>query len=98
MRSVCRYGAVRAADLDAFVPLQSHPAQIVENRLFGRARRAFEVGVLDAQDERAALPARQQPVKQRGSGVTDVQMAGGRWRETNSHEWHLILPAWYASP
>ena len=78
--------AVGAAGLDPFVPLQAHPAQIVENRLLGLARRALEIGVFDAEDERAVLAARQQPVEQRRSGVTDVQMACRGRGETNSHE------------
>ena len=89
---------VRAAHLHSFVPLEAHPAQIVENRLLRLARRALEIGVFDAQDERAALAAGEQPVEQCRSGVTDVQMTCGRRRETNSHWWHLILSVWYASP
>src|SRR5215212_906743 len=91
-------GTVRPADFDPFVPNQAHPTQIVQNGLLRLACRAFEIGILDAEYERALVPAREQPIKQGGSGVPDVQMTGGRRGETNSHQWHLILPAWYASP
>ena len=42
----------------------------------GLARRALDVGVLDAEDERAARAAREQPVEQRRARVADVQLPG----------------------
>ena len=43
------------------------------------------VGVLDAQHERAAVPAGEQPVEERRAGAADVQVAGGRWREADAN-------------
>jgi hypothetical protein len=77
---------VVAPGVDAFVPLQPHPAQVVQDRLLGFAGRSLEIGVLDAQDEGALLAARQQPVEQCRPGVADVQMAGGRRGETDAHQ------------
>ena len=48
-------------------------------------RRALAVGVLDAQDERAAVVARQQPVEQRRARVADVQVAGRARGEADAH-------------
>ena len=52
----------------------------------GLARGALEVGVLDAQDERAALPAREQPVEERRARVADVQLPGRARSEAESHQ------------
>ena len=76
---------VFAAGLDALAPLEPHPPQIVEDRLLRLARRPLDVGVLDAQDERAALTAREQPVEQRRARVADVQLPGRTRRESKSH-------------
>ena len=68
---------VRPADVGPFVPVEAEPAQILEDARLRLARRALGVGVLDAQDERAVLAVREQPVEQRGARVADVQVAGG---------------------
>ena len=63
---------VVAPRFHAFVPLKPHPSQIVEDRLLRLARRALEIGVFDAQDKGAVLPAGEQPVEQCRSGVSNV--------------------------
>src|SRR5688572_11848110 len=73
------------ADLWTFIPVEAEPAQIFENRRVGVGCGALNVGVFDTQDERAVLPAREQPVEQRRADIADVQMAGGARSETNSH-------------
>src|SRR3954466_6403362 len=78
-------GAAAAADVGAFVPLEAEPAQVVEDALFRLLGRALDVGVFDAQDERAVVPAREQPVEERGAGVADVQLPGGTRGEPYSH-------------
>ena len=52
-------------------------------------RGALQVGVLDAQDERAAVLARVGPGKQRGAGAADMQVAGGAGSETGAD--HVLL-------
>ena len=64
---------VRAADVRPLVPVETEPAQILENGGFGLARRPFGIGVFDPEDEGAALSARQQPVEERRARVADVQ-------------------------
>ena len=43
---------VRSADVGPFVPVEAEPAQAVEDALDHFGRRALDVGVFDAQDER----------------------------------------------
>ena len=69
---------VRSADVRPLVPVEAEPAQAVHDSRDHLPRRTFGVGVLDAQHERAAVPAGIQPVEQRRAGAADVQVAGGR--------------------
>ena len=68
----------------ALVPVEAEPAHALQNAVDHLCGRALEVGVLNAQDERAAVMAGEQPVEQRGAGAADVQIAGGRGRETDA--------------
>src|SRR4029453_15713507 len=72
-----------AANFDALVPLQPEPPQILEDGQLRLTRRTLRVGILDAENERPVVPAREQPVEQGSAGVADVQMAGRRWRKPN---------------
>src|SRR5258708_1050068 len=76
---------MRAADVGTFIPVEAEPSQVVDHRDFRRARRSLDVGVLDAQHERASGTASEQPVEDRGPHVADVQLAGRTWREADSH-------------
>src|SRR5690606_18849616 len=62
------------------VPQQAEPLEPVGDRLDHRVARARAVGVLEAQDEGAAVVTGETPVEQCGSRAADVQVAGGRWR------------------
>src|SRR5919199_1246120 len=77
-------GALRLQDRP-LVPLELQPAQGVEDLLDVLGRRAFTVGIFDAQEERAAGPARQQPVVERGPRAADVQRAGRGRSEAKPH-------------
>ncbi len=55
------------------------PSRIASNR-FGRGARP--VGILDAQQEFAAAPSREQPVEQSRAGTADMQHAGRRGGKT----------------
>ena len=70
---------------DLAVPLQAEPRQPVEDRGDRGLGRAGAVGVLDAQEERAAVMAREQPVEERRAGAADVQEAGRRGGETGDY-------------
>ena len=80
---------VAAADLRALIPVEPQPAQTVEDPGDHLVRRPLDVGVLDAQHKDAAEPTREQPVEQRRARAANVEVAGGRWSETNSGSWHL---------
>ena len=76
---------VRAADLGALVPVQTEPAHRVEQlvvRLLGVAGR---VGVLDAEDQGAAVVPGEGPVEQGGADQTHVGVAGRRGTETYAY-------------
>src|SRR5207245_6993089 len=65
----------------ALVPVEPQPLERVEDEadvLVGRAR---AVGILDAQDEDAAVMARVPPVDERGPGAADVQVPGRAGRK-----------------
>ena len=83
-------GRVRTADLRPFIPVEPEPSQAVENAGDHVGRRALDVGVFDAQDERAAVPPRVEPVEERRARAADVQIAGGRGRKTNA--WDHVHP------
>ena len=68
----------------AFVPIEAEPAQAVEDDVHGLLRIARGVGVLDAEDERAAGVAGVKPVEQRGARAADVQVAGRRRGEADA--------------
>jgi hypothetical protein len=44
--------------------MQPQPAQILEDARFRLARGSLDVGVLDAEDERAVVSVREQPVEE----------------------------------
>ena len=75
---------VGSADVRPFVPVEPEPPQAVEDAFDHLARRAFGVGIFDAQDEHTAVAAREKPVEERGSGAADVQIAGWRRCEANA--------------
>ena len=85
-------GRVRAADLGPFVPVDAQPAEAVEDRRQRRLDVALLVGVVDAQDELAAVPAREQPVEQRRAHAADVQEARSGWaRSACADAWHHAI-------
>src|SRR5262245_34016977 len=80
--------AVRTTDVRALVPFDAEPAQRVEDLLFGLAGRAQLVGVLDAQDELAAVLTSETEVEQRDVGGADVRIAGGGRRDASTNSGH----------
>ena len=69
----------------SLVPVDLQPAQGVEDLLHVLGSGALAVGVLDPQDQGVRLPARGQPVVERGAGAADVQGARGRRGEAQLH-------------
>ena len=67
---------MRSLHLGPLVPVEPQPAKAVEDRLQGLLDVALPVRVVDAQDELAAVPPREQPVEQGGAHAADVQVTG----------------------
>ena len=76
---------VRAADLDALVPVDPEPAHRLEQLLVGLLRVALGVRVLDAEHEGAAGVPRPAPVEQDRADQPHVGGAGGRGGEAHAH-------------
>ncbi len=62
----------------AFVPVQAQPAQILDELSLIACLGAFQVGVLDAEDELAAVATGKEPVVERGAGIAHMKQASGR--------------------
>ena len=69
----------------AFVPVKPKPRHRFEDAARHVFARALDVGIFDAKDESAIVLPRKQPVDERRPGTPDVQVPGGRWRETNAN-------------
>src|SRR5437879_2486070 len=67
-----------------FIPVEPEPAHRVEDRLHRGFGRALEVGVLDAQDELAAVLSRVCPGEKSGPRPTDMEVAGRARSKTGS--------------
>ena len=78
-------GTMGAADAGAFVPVETHPAQGVDEGLRRALDGAFLVGVLDAQDELAAVFAGEHPVIEGGARPADMEVAGGAGCESYAY-------------
>ena len=75
-----------AAFLDALVPVEPEPPEILDDAALRLRGRPLGVRVLDAQDEGAPISPGEQPVEERRAGIADVQVTGGTGSETNSHD------------
>ena len=73
------------------VPVEAEPAHPVEDRVDRRLGRARLVGILDAQQELAAMVARVEPVEQGRARAADMEEAGGRGREAGDDRGALGL-------
>src|SRR3546814_19903482 len=63
------------------IPVEPEPAHPVEDRVDRGLGGAGAVGILDAQQELAAVVAREQPVEQRGARAADMEETRRRRRE-----------------
>ncbi|MNN13631.1 hypothetical protein D3C81_1266690 [compost metagenome] len=80
--------AMRAADVRTFAPLDTEPAQGVEDLLFGLAGRTQLVGIFNTQDELAAVLLGKAVVEQGDVGGADVGIASRRRRDTRANGGH----------
>ena len=74
-----------AADIGAFVPVQLQPAQGIKDVLLRPLHLAGDVGVLDADDELAAVATGEEPVKQSRADIAHVGIAGGAGGKADSN-------------
>lgn len=68
-----------------FIAAQAEPVQPVEDRGDRFLGRAGAIGILDPQQELAAMMAGEQPVEQGGAGTADMEEACWRGGETGHH-------------
>src|SRR5206468_5542090 len=73
------------AYIGPFVPVDAEPVQIFQKLSLETSFAALQVGVLDAEDMGTFFLPREEPVDQRGSGVTHMQHARRRRRKTHSN-------------
>jgi len=81
-----------------FIPIQSEPPQTFVDcggGFFGITR---AVGILDAQNEGAAVMPGEEPVKQRSARSADVQITRGRWSKADTDRIHGNILAADAAP
>jgi len=83
-------GTVRSAHIGTLVPVEPEPAQIFQERDFALTCAALDVGVFDAQDERAAVMTREQVIENRRARTAHVEISGGAGRETNANTFDLF--------
>ena len=84
---------IRALVRDVFVPLQAEPLEALEDGARARVGAAALVGVLDAQEELAAVLLDVEPVEERGARAADVEEAGRRRGEAEAVESIAKRPA-----
>jgi hypothetical protein len=80
-----------AAELRPLVPVHPEPAQPLQDHVDVLGLVPRGVGVLHAQDERAAGVAGIEPVEKRGAGAADMKHAGGRRRKADTNGFHVLL-------
>src|SRR5215471_20854327 len=66
------------------IPPQPEPSQPLKDRLYRRFGVALDVGIVEAQNHRAAGVAREQPVEKERARRPDVQKSGRGWRKPHS--------------
>src|SRR5262249_33433782 len=76
---------------------QAEPFEIVADRVVELGGRALTIGVVDPQDERPVIPAREKEVVERRSDIADMESPGRRRRESgnDAHPGSFVLgPVW----
>jgi len=64
------------------VPAEIEPAHAIQDGIYRRLGGARTIGVLDAEQEFAAMVPGEQPVEQRRARPADMQISSRGWRET----------------
>src|SRR5687767_7634357 len=90
---------MRTTGTGPLVPIETQPAETIQNPPDHVRRGPLDVGVFDAEHERAAVPARVEPVEERGAGAADVEVAGRRGSKTNTRQGaHHVGAHYVAAP
>ena len=71
-------------------PIEAQPGKVALDRRFVLGLAALPVGVVEAQDEGAAVPLGEQPIEQRRAHVAHVQEPGRARRKTDDGIWHAM--------
>ena len=66
------------------VPIEAEPAHALQDAVNHLRGRAFEIGVLNTQDQRAAMMTGEEPVEQGGACAAHMQVSGGRGSKTDA--------------
>ena len=88
---------VRTTHVRALVPLETQPAQRGKDGGLGLGRAALLVGVLDAENEGAAVLAGETEIEERDVGRAYVRIAGGRGGDAGA-DVHAVFRAQAGRP
>ena len=80
-----RFPPTTALELRSLVPLDGQPREILQDRSRGRFRGALAVGVLNAQEEAAALGPGIRPAEESRAGAAHVEMPRRAGRKAGAH-------------
>lgn len=69
---------------DLLVVIEPEPVHALQEGVDGLLRGAFEVGILNSENELAAHVSGGKPVEDRGADVSDMDLARGRGSESES--------------
>ena len=75
---------MRSTDVRPLIPIEAKPPKPLDDAVDHGPGGALGVGILDAEDEGPALPARVEPVEERRARAADVQIAGWRRGEADA--------------
>ena len=74
---------MRAAYVDAFIPVHAEPFQRIFDILFGFLGGTLQIRIFDADEEGAVSVTSNQPVEERGARTTDMKWACRARGKTN---------------
>ena len=77
--------SIRPANLRSLVPFQPEPSEAVKNRLQRLRHIPLLVGIVDSQQELAAMLPREKPIEKRGPHSADMQIAGRTGSESSAN-------------
>jgi hypothetical protein len=83
-----KIGAAIATYFWALIPIDAKPFESIKNGLKCLGPVPFGIGIIDAQNELAAIPLREQPVEQRRANTANMQVtcgAGGKASTDRTH-------------